>query len=74
MRGKIEWTPRDVVSAKYCQKEGGAFKSEAAKKLLSTAASLGFGTIVSAGKSKFIFKRKAVEDLNDHCKKLVKLD
>ena len=57
------------MSAKYCQKEGGAFKSETAKKLLSTAASLGFGTIVSVGKSKLILKRKVVEDVNDHCKK-----
>ena len=57
------------MSAKYCHKESGVFESETAKKLSSTAASLGSGTIVSVWKSKFIFKRKAVEDLDDYCKK-----
>ena len=46
MQGKIELTPRGIVSSKHCQREGGAYKAETAKKLLSTAAGLGFVTIV----------------------------
>lgn len=66
MKGRQEWSARDVTTAKACT----PVNTVAAKKLLTTLAVKGLGEVFSRGRSPFVFKRKNVDDLNESQKKL----
>lgn len=68
MSGQAEWTPRDVVTSKACQKTDKCYKAETAKGLLSTMAVRGLGEVLSREKTPFVFKRENIAELNDEQK------